>query len=68
MSLKHVHTAFIVAATVLAAECATQAFTMFQAERTAGLAAATAGAIGAVALLATYEARFLQRCRRARTH
>ena len=67
MSLKHVHTVFIVAATALAAVCAAEAFTLFQAERTAGLAAASVTAIGAVVLLVTYEARFLRRCQRART-
>jgi hypothetical protein len=64
MTLKHVHTVFIVAATALAALCAEEAFTAFEAMRTTGMAAATAGSLGAAVFLATYEVRFLQRSRR----
>jgi hypothetical protein len=64
MSLKHVHTVFILAAAGLASICAVQAFAAFQSSHAPDMAVATAGAAGAVMLLAFYEKRFLDRCRR----
>ena len=64
MSLKHVHTAFIVGATLLAAMCATQAWERFRADGSPLMAIAAAAALGAAALLVRYEIRFLERCRR----
>jgi len=64
MTLKHVHTAFIVAAVALASVCAEQALTAFQATQSAASAVAGAASVVAALMLVRYEMRFLERCRR----
>ena len=63
MSLKNVHLIFIVAATLLALLCALLAFGRFQDGGSPLMAAASACAVLAAAVLAAYEARFVRRCR-----
>ena len=64
MTLKHMHTAFIVAAVALASVCATEAFAAFQATRSALSGVALAASVASALMLVRYELRFLERCRR----
>lgn len=64
MTLKHMHTAFIVAAVALASVCATEAVSAFQIAHSATSALAVALSVGAAVMLVGYEMRFLARCRR----
>ncbi len=63
MSLKHVHTVFIVAVVALASVCAAQALRAFRASGAPSMALATLCAGVVAVLLVVYEKRFLDRCR-----
>ena len=64
MSLKHVHVAFILGATLLALFCAVLAFGQFREDGAPLPGAAVAASLAAAVLLLGYESRFLRRCRR----
>ncbi len=64
MTLKHMHTAFIVAAVALASVCATEAFAAFRATHSALSGVALAASVASALMLVGYELRFLERCRR----
>lgn len=63
MSLKQVHVAFIVVATLLVLYCGGVALQRFLVERTPLMAAAVVAALMAVVALVRYETLFMKRCR-----
>ena len=63
MSLKHVHLAFIVAATLLALFCSVDAFVRYRVDGSPLVGLAALGALGLAAALVRYELHFVRRCR-----